>query len=529
MASVSSSSKMPREFYNFVIALAGPHGSGSTTLAAELVRVLKDWPGCHVERVPVSELIQRFHKSILGQPVQELASQPKRRESLQGAGTALRMKEPTLVGRVVAYAIQQAGHKLETELRDGGSAKETLFFIVDSLKNTKDVSALKSIYGDEFIFVFVTADRVTRWRRLCDYKGWTDNERAKFHELDTVDRDEESVNPSVMKAGQQVRKLAPLADYYVVNDGNRKELQGQGKRLVHLLMGDGRNQPTRDERSMHLAFSAANRSYCLSRQVGAAIFNKNGDVLSLGHNDVPRSGGGLYHQEDGEQDRRCYLVGNRSCINDEQKRKRFEHLTESLVQALGLGPEHQAEVQKLVEASDFKDATEYCRAVHAEMEALLATCRTPGQSTIDASMYVTTQPCHNCSKHIVASGISRVVFVEPYPKSLAEELHSDSVLIDPPPGQEQSGRAVFIPYRGVAPRRYHDFFSMTQDRKDRTGSRIQKTKSELAAEPKFGDRIRRRSREPNNGDKVSGAEWTNVTALEALAPGGQDNEQATND
>ncbi|MDN3612645.1 hypothetical protein QWZ16_23945 [Vibrio ostreicida] len=25
-------------------------------------------------------------------------------------------------------------------------------------------------------------------------------------------------------------------------------------------------------------------------------------------------------------------------------------------------------------------------------------------------------PCHNCAKHIVASGIKRVVYVEPYPK-----------------------------------------------------------------------------------------------------------------
>ncbi|TMQ08861.1 MAG: hypothetical protein E6J90_35770 [Deltaproteobacteria bacterium] len=38
--------------------------------------------------------------------------------------------------------------------------------------------------------------------------------------------------------------------------------------------------------------------------------------------------------------------------------------------------------------------------------------------------------CHNCAKHIVASGIRRVVYVEPYVKSQAVQLHGDAILSD---------------------------------------------------------------------------------------------------
>ena len=62
------------------------------------------------------------------------------------------------------------------------------------------------------------------------------------------------------------------------------------------------------------------------------------------------------------------------------------------------------------------EVTEYGRIVHAELGALAAAARS-GLSVVDGTLYCTTFPCHNCAKHIVASGIVRVVYVEPYPKS----------------------------------------------------------------------------------------------------------------
>ena len=86
------------------------------------------------------------------------------------------------------------------------------------------------------------------------------------------------------------------------------------------------------------------------------------------------------------------------------------------------------EGKEVLKDTGILDITEYGRAVHAEMEALLS-CGRSGVSTRQCTLYTTTFPCHNCAKHIVASGISRVVFVEPYPKSLANDLHSDAIFL----------------------------------------------------------------------------------------------------
>ncbi|MDB5072157.1 MAG: hypothetical protein JWM87_3268 [Candidatus Eremiobacteraeota bacterium] len=56
----------------------------------------------------------------------------------------------------------------------------------------------------------------------------------------------------------------------------------------------------------------------------------------------------------------------------------------------------------------------------------------------------------------------RVVFVEPYTKSLTSKLFADSVSIDEP---RSSGKVQFSPFVGVLPRRYADLFAMHSERK----------------------------------------------------------------
>jgi deoxycytidylate deaminase len=68
-----------------------------------------------------------------------------------------------------------------------------------------------------------------------------------------------------------------------------------------------------------------------------------------------------------------------------------------------------AEGRRKLRGSPLMDITEYGRAVHAEMEAILACARTGGNPS-GATLYCTTSPpCHNCAKHIVDVGITRVV------------------------------------------------------------------------------------------------------------------------
>src|SRR5205814_10484559 len=118
--------------------------------------------------------------------------------------------------------------------------------------------------------------------------------------------------------------------------------------------------------------------------------------------------------------------------------------------------------------SSLRWITEYGRAVHGEMEAIL-TCARLGISVHGNYLYVTTFPCHNCTRHIIASGIRRVYYVEPYPKSKAHYLHSDAMCFDEDEAARK-GKIPFLPYVGIGPRRYLDFFSMDLS----SGTRIER-------------------------------------------------------
>ncbi len=106
---------------------------------------------------------------------------------------------------------------------------------------------------------------------------------------------------------------------------------------------------------------------------------------------------------------------------------------------------------------------EFGRSVHAEMAALTDAAKR-GIPVQGATLYTTTFPCHLCARHIISAGISRVVYVQPYPKSQTKRLYSDSVAIDPP--AEVIGRIQFEPFVGVAPTRYRALFRHSGKRKD---------------------------------------------------------------
>lgn len=114
------------------------------------------------------------------------------------------------------------------------------------------------------------------------------------------------------------------------------------------------------------------------------------------------------------------------------------------------------QLRSALAATGLTDLTEFGRSVHAEMEALLACART-GRSPREATLFTTTFPCHNCCRHIIASGVRKVVYIEPYAKSKAPILHDDAITVD----DLQDGKIPFVPFVGIGPRRYFDLFSLT--------------------------------------------------------------------
>jgi deoxycytidylate deaminase len=178
---------------------------------------------------------------------------------------------------------------------------------------------------------------------------------------------------------------------------------------------------------------------------------------------VPKALGGTYWEGDAN-DAREFQLGADS--NDKRKREMLLDIGQKLREAGLLKPEFSDDAllkKNLVERGDsiiddaqFMDSLEYGRTVHAEMNAITDAARN-GHSIRDCVLYCNTFPCHNCAKHIVASGIKRLVYLRPYPKSYASDLFDDSISIDHAPGR--CGRVEFNQFIGMVGPIYERIFS----------------------------------------------------------------------
>ena len=126
-----------------------------------------------------------------------------------------------------------------------------------------------------------------------------------------------------------------------------------------------------DQNFVNIAKEIASASKCVSKQVGAVIV-KDGRILSTGYNGTPPGFTNCSDHWDGEYT---------------------------------------------------KDHHEWSKTyeIHAEMNAIIWAAR-EGISINGATIYVTLEPCSDCSKNIIASGIKRIVYDKSY-----EHTNSDIV------------------------------------------------------------------------------------------------------
>jgi deoxycytidylate deaminase len=246
------------------------------------------------------------------------------------------------------------------------------------------------------------------------------------------------------------------ADYFLHYNGSVDKINNSVERLMGLLFGNPYINSTFNEHAMYLAYVAGMRSGDLSRQIGAVVANQEKkEILSIGANECPAYGGGQYWPVYDKSKEDVVEVENGK---DFKRGEDFNHrerlrLYEDVCASLGL--EATPDNMKKLDASSLHDITEYGRMVHAEMEAILG-CARRGIPMRGATLFCTTFPCHNCAKHIISSGILRVLYIEPYPKSKALTMHPEALSLN----EADQGHVVFEPYVGVGPRRYVDLFSM---------------------------------------------------------------------
>lgn len=385
-----------------------------------------------------------------------------RYEAFIGAGNKVRRltQNQAAMARFAIAQIVQARANDE----GGPTPLKRRAFVLNQLKTRQESEFLRSVYGEHYVQISVHADYAHRETVLAKriaaehfenprYENW----RTRAGQLLDMDNAQEHE-----PYGQRVRDVFPMSDV-VVSAQEPHALKQQVSRFLRALFGDFRVTPTREEYGMQLANTASLRSADLSRQVGAAIMNDQAEVQALGCNEVPKALGGTYWEGD-SNDAREFQLGADS--NDKRKREMLLDIGQKLREAGLLKTEFADDLllkrsllergDSIIEDAQFMDSLEYGRTVHAEMNAITDAARN-GHAVRDCVLYCNTFPCHNCAKHIVASGIKRLVYLRPYPKSYASDLFDDSISIDHSPGP--AGRVEFNQFIGIVGPIYERIFS----------------------------------------------------------------------
>lgn len=446
-----------RRSQELIIGLCGAVGSGVKSLKGTLTDQLNQH-GYHVEHIRLSDLIAETQTDAV--EIKKLTGFD-RYKRLQDLGDALREEHQSNI--VAELGIRKISILRDARFGGGepsaGALKITkkVAYIVDQLKHPSEIELFQEVYRNNFYLIGLLRTEDERRANLKD-EPMDDSDIAVL-----IERDRKSTDDN----GQQVEKSLHKSDYFIRNIDVAEEIVKSVTRFIKLVHGTNHVTPTKDETGIYTAYSASLRSACLSRQVGAAITDDEGVVLSMGCNDVPKFGGGLYNAESA-MDKRCFNHSGGTCHNDKHKNL-LKLEIENILKGSNV-TEAEEIAEKIVKNSKAKSLIEYSRAIHAEMDAITALARSTNNSTLNKTLYCTTYPCHNCARHIVAAGVKRVVYIEPYEKSLAMQLHSDTICH--PENRTQDDKVLFENFEGVAPKRYAKFFGYNQKRKGPDGKAI---------------------------------------------------------
>ena len=492
-----------------VIGFVGYAGSGCSAVAKRL-QTLLEVKGYEVFVVKLSSLLEYHLPPVESSEHERRIDVGKKRFSraqrLQDIGDSFRQRYGN--SAVALMAIQKI-----KELRgENEPGQNKIAFLLDSIKHYEEVDMLRKVYDKSFRLVAIHCEKEKRQERLIGKPTETNKKYAGVSSEDVLRYMERDEKDHQNLHGQQVREAFYQADFFVDNNlpsETGESLTGDLQRFVNLILGSSLVRPNQHERAMYHAHTASLQSACLSRQVGAALMKEDGTVVATGTNDVPKYGGGVY-DEDSTPDNRCFAwewdYDNEQFVGCHNQRKKnelrgeiAEWLATEFASELAAVMYPRLDGQMDVEESSRADAErkirkifsegkdrldglpgigdiiEYSRSIHAEMNALLSAARY-GISAIGATLFTTTYPCHNCARHLVTAGISEVRYIEPYVKGLAAELHYDSIVTEQKAAGTQKQlerRMKILPFTGVGPRMYDDFFRKRGEVKDGTGAYVE--------------------------------------------------------
>lgn len=501
-----------------VIGIARPQGADvAKRIQGHLERLLAKHQ-FHVERVDISRLIELVNKSaITGANWVELynsdemtdcdddvkpanISEYDRIQNLMIAGDQLRTHIRPSVGAMLAiHDIFRRRMRINEKHSENKISKlpAGIAYVVRTLVQPEEVSLLRDVYGQRFFLIAIHEARESRKNALIkkieESDGTIEPDSVsvleKAERLIALDSGESESGHTQPHQGMNVVETIKNADVFVHQIDTLD-------RFVKQLFSYPHGEPTSQEMGMSFSYLASSKSSALGRHVGAALVSPEGRLLTVGCNQIAAPAGGVVSAErypDSLEHRRgrdesdvnrisvlygfikaLCSVGSKLNQHTENEHGNVSETELEIIERLKNLEFTRTDARRLVGIREIRSTRllnliEFSRCVHAEMDVILTAAR-HGISTRGCDLYVTTYPCHECARNIASAGIVRVIFVEPYIKSLTSDLQADSVeILDVPlkltyPSSADSiqngNKTQFAPFEGISPTRFDDLYSV---------------------------------------------------------------------
>jgi deoxycytidylate deaminase len=331
-------------------------------------------------------------------------------------------------------------------------------FVIECFRNPYEIDFFRSRYA-EFYLLSISAKKSIREKRVGK-------------NFSTI-RDKRDEGASI-KAGDMykldVRSCVLLSDIAILNDhGGKQKFFEKILRFIALIRNPGCIPPNDDELYMHIAYSHSLKSTCISRKVGAVIIGPKGYIFGAGWNNPGdgQVGCGMRHKDDllnidyiplttntkdltkfkriiSENSSKyiCYKDVMSEIYTDQKLNKFIENCPENCITKIS----SEIGIKRL----------EYCRALHAEENAILQSAKIGGMPIERGTIYTTTYPCELCAKKLYQIGIRTIYYTEPYPESISEQVFLED-------GTKTVER---IPFEGVKSYSFFRLFKSIYDKKE---------------------------------------------------------------
>ena len=316
--------------------------------------------------------------------------------------------------------------------------------VIDSIRNSAEAIYLRERYSGFYLVAIHDENSVTHLKskvtELYKHHGYPDAIVELFYKsllkLDKVESEQDDFEKGIFSSPDTDRVIE-RAEIHIQNIWGTPVPNGleslrymaeQWIRYAALILHPGLVTPTTAERCMAVAYTAKLNSGCLSRQVGAAITNKDGSVRSIGWNEVPHGqvSCSLRTIDGIEQTDECAkcsysefeIMGN---MKYKDGKTFIEKLKDDFGPDLSAVP---AQLHGLPFSYCFKSLHNlyegeknqvFTRSLHAEENAIIQMSKYGGEALKDGVIYVTASPCELCSKKLYQIGVRQIVYIDPYP------------------------------------------------------------------------------------------------------------------